>query len=368
MNFTKWNFFMTIFGVFSFLFDIGMDLWITYKYFQEELVVFGLLTIFFVLISTLIIQVFSYVWFKDDCDQDSSGKLKCIAVLHLFMLGTYVRYWYVVKFGYQVIYNPKKKNCMETKKRAIYAITDLSMLRFFKTYLESMPQLILQIYILIEHGEITVAQYASILASVSSIAWSTVDYQMCLRKSLEEKKGMGLGITMFSYILYKLFTLTSWIVSIVFLLTCNVHGFTTLVLVLVLAGIWWAWKEQTDFCTSDGIEFLYRAVVGVILAFTFFNIKGSKTRVPMTIYYVFRVLASTGILILCFYIKPSFAGTLLFTILSISTVVALGLGIIFLILYYACFHPRYVAENMADTVDGPTCPTNSNRLKQFLKP
>ncbi|CAI9578034.1 unnamed protein product [Staurois parvus] len=376
MSFTKWNFFMTIFGVLSFLFDIGIDLWITFKYFQQELPLFGLLTIFFVLVSTLIIQAFSYSWFKDDCHKDSFWKLKGILFLHLFLLGTFVsfyctsRFMYVIKYGFQVNYDPQKKNCTETKKRAVDAMTDLSMLKCFKTYLESAPQLILQIYILMEHGQITIFQYASILVSITSISWSTVDYQMSLRKSLPGKKGISVGAPMFSYVFYKLLTLTSWIVSIVFLLNCSVYLFTVLMVVLGLGGFFWAWKEQTDFCRTQRMEFLYRALVGIILVFTFFNIKGSRTLVPMTIYYVVRTLATTGILVLCFYLRPVFSNTLVFEILSIAVVVALGLGIISLILYYACFHPslRLLGQKMEDTVDDPTCTIRNQRLKQFIMP
>ncbi|XP_040210328.1 XK-related protein 9 [Rana temporaria] len=368
MSFTKWNFYMTIFGALSLLFDIGIDLWITFKYFQQELPVFGLLTIFFVLVSTLIIQAFSYTWFKDDNQEDSFWELKVIFYLHIFLLGTFVRYVHVIKYGFQVSYDPQKKNCAETEKRAVDALTDLSMLKCFKTYLESAPQIILQIYILMEHGQITIFQYASILVSVASISWSTVDYQMSLRKSLPGKKGISVGAPMFSYVFYKLFTLTSWIVSIVFLLNCSVNLFTGLVVVLGLGGFFWACKEQTNFCRTQRMEFLYRTIVGIILVFTFFNIKGSRTLVPITIYYVVRTLATTGILALCFYLRPIFTNTLVFVILSIAVVVALGLGIISLILYYACFHPslRLLGQNMEDAVDGPTCTARSQRIKLFI--
>ncbi|XP_018417820.1 PREDICTED: XK-related protein 9 [Nanorana parkeri] len=368
MSYTKLNFFLTILGAITFLFDIGIDLWITFKYFQQELPVFGLLTIFFVLASTLIIQAFSYTWFKDDCHEDSLGKLKGILVLHIFLLGIFVRCLFVLKYGFQVNYDPKKKNCDETKKRAVEAMTDLSMLKCFKTYLESTPQLILQIYILMEHGQITVFQYASILVSVTSISWSTVDYQMSLRKSLPGTKGISVGAPMLSYVFYKLFTLTSWIVSIVFLLSCSVHLFTVLLVVLSLAGFFWAWKVKTDFCRTQRMEFLYRAVVGIILVFTFFNIKGQRTLVPISIYYVVRTLATSGILVFCFYLRPVFVNTLVFVILSIAVVGALGVGIFSLILYYACFHPslRPLHQSKGDTVDGPTSTFRSERAEKFI--
>ncbi|XP_063779968.1 XK-related protein 9 isoform X1 [Pseudophryne corroboree] len=369
MSFTKWNFFMTMSGIFAFIFDIGADLWISLKYFQQELYLFGLLTIFFVLVSTLIVQAFSFTWFKDDSDESSYSRLKWILIIHLFQAGTLLRYWYAVKFGYQATHDPSREKRMDTKKKAVEAMTDLSMLRCFKTYLESAPQLILQLYILMEHGQITVIQYASILISVSSISWSTVDYQMSLRKSLPGKKGISVGFPMFSYVFYKLFTLTSWLLSIVFLLTCNVHIFTTLVIMLGIAGFCWASMQHTDFCQNTRMEILYRVVVGIILIFTFFNVKGSRTRIPISVYYCVRVLMTTGILTLCFYLKPAFIFTFIFAVLSIAVVAALGFGILFLIIYYAYFHPslHFTDQTSEDTVDYPAS-MGKSRITNFMRP
>ncbi|XP_068093591.1 XK-related protein 9 [Hyperolius riggenbachi] len=383
MSFTKWNFLMTIFGVFTFLADIGLDLWITFKYFQEGVPAFGLLTIFFVIWASLIIQAFSYTWFQDDCDEHSCPKK--ILILHVFQLGTFVRYWYVLKYGYKVNCkcNAKKTNWEETKTRAVEAMTDLSMLRCFKTYLESTPQLILQLYILMTHKTITIFQYASILVSVTSISWSTIDYQMSLRKSLPGKKGIGVGAPMLFFLFYKFFTLTSWILSIVLLLYCNIHIFTALLVMLFVAGVLWACKVQTEFCKTLGMEFLYRAVVGIILIFTFFNVKGSRTLLPISIYYVVRTLTTAGILVLTTYLRPNFVKTVVFAILSIAVVVALGFGILSLILYYGCFHPSLQSgegtiedESGGDAVDGPSIyavvgspsRTRSPRIQKFIMP
>ncbi|KAM3929171.1 XK-related protein 9 [Leptodactylus fuscus] len=394
MKFTKWNFIMTVFGIFSFLFDIGVDLWISIKYFQEDLYLFGLLTIFFALVSTLIVQAFSYSWFQDDFIEEAHGSMKTILILHLFLAGTLLRYWYAVRYAYQATYDPRRRENTEklddikkleyTKKleKAVYAMTDLSMLRCFKTYLESTPQFILQLYILMEHGQITIIQYLSILVSVFSISWSTVDYHMSLRKSVADKKTISVGFPLLSYTFYKFFTLTSWIVSIVFLISCNVYVFAALLTVLGVAGFCWACKQHTNFCTTTRMEILYRVIVGIILIFTFFNIKGSKTRFPLSVYYIVRLLSTAGILALCFYLRPVFARTYIFAVLSIATVVTLGLGIFSLIVYYACFHPalQFIGHTYEDEVDGISHkdpnedevdgirPKDPNRMKKFIMP
>ncbi|KAM4706222.1 XK-related protein 9 [Rhinophrynus dorsalis] len=273
-------------------------------------------------------------------------------------------YWYVVKYGYKAVYSCDQENRQKTIKRAVDAMTDISMLRCFKTYLESTPQLILQLFILIDHGEITLVQYASVLISVSSISWSTVDYQMSLRKSLQGKKGISVGFPMVTYVSYKLFTLTSWILSIVFLLVCNIFIFATLLVSVGLVGLVWVFMQHTHFCKSKGMEYLYRLVAGLIFLFTFFNVKGQKTRLSMSIYYIFRVLSTIVILTLCFYFKPLLTHTLLFRVLSISVVLSLGLGIISLIVYYGKFHPTLHSKDQnIDTVDGFM---EESRIEHFI--
>ncbi|XP_053323014.1 XK-related protein 9 [Spea bombifrons] len=365
MSFTKWNFLMTVFGIFTFLFDIGADIWIAIKYFQQGHHLFSFLTVFFILVSTTIVQVFSYTWFKDDCEDKGKRRLRWILLVHIFLSGIFLRYWYSLKYGYQAtLSEAKQQNPSDTKKKAVDAMTDMSMLRCFKTYLESAPQLILQLFILLEHGQISVIQYASILVSVSSISWSTVDYQMSLRKSLPGKKAISVGLPAITFVLYKLFTLTSWILSIVFLLACNPYIFIIVIIILGLAGFCWIWKQHTDFCTTKSMEVLYRIVVGSILIFTFFNVKGQRTRVAVSVYYFVRVLTTIGILILCFSIKPHFTQTFLFAILSVSVVFTLGLGIISLILYYVCFHPTLCSKDQ-DRIDGPTAEL-AGRIRSFI--
>lgn len=52
---------------------------------------------------------------------------------------------------------------MDPHKEAIDIATDLSMLRLFEAYLESCPQLILQLYAFLERGQATLSQCKSFL-------------------------------------------------------------------------------------------------------------------------------------------------------------------------------------------------------------
>ncbi|XP_077023093.1 XK-related protein 9 isoform X2 [Tamandua tetradactyla] len=250
-------------------------------------------------------------------------------------------------------------------KEVIDRVTDLSMLRLFETYLEGCPQLVLQLYALTEHGQASFSQYAAIIVSCCAVSWSTVDYQIALRKSLPDKQLLSWFCPKFTYFFYKLFTLSSWILSGVLLLLLNFKIALFLLLFLWFLGIMWAFKNQTHFCASISMEFLYRIVVGFILVFTFFNIKGQNTKCPMSCYYIVRVLETVGILIVFWVCPPPAFKSDYFITTSITVALTLFLGIVFLIVYYGIFHPIKSEDKKPDEIDGKPVQRDC-RMRYFL--
>lgn len=92
---------------------------------------------------------------------DYITKDKCSCLLY--------RYWFTLKNGYHVAfkYSSKTDNFIEEQidlhKEVIDRVTDLSMLRLFETYLEGCPQLVLQLYTFLEHGQANFSQCKSFL-------------------------------------------------------------------------------------------------------------------------------------------------------------------------------------------------------------
>ncbi|XP_029447311.1 XK-related protein 9 [Rhinatrema bivittatum] len=377
MTFTKWNFVIMAFGIITYLSDFAADLCMAVKYFLDGHYIWGVITVAFMLLSTIIVQIFSYTWFKDDCENDKLDVLPWVFLVHFFQAGIFTRYWLALKYGYRAAtFQPSRergshdtvKDVQRLQQKAAYdAVADLSMLRLFDTFLESTPQLILQIYILMEHGKMNHFQYASIVTSFCSIAWSTVDYQMSLRNSLSGKQAIHVGFPMFMYLLYKLFTLTSWTISVALFGQGNAYCFLVLLILLWVLGTGWTWRQSTEFCNSKGMEYLYRVLVGVILVFTFFNIKGQRTKIPMSVYYIGRVFVTASILWLCWYLKPSVTQQPYFPLASILAVLGLGLGIICLILYYRFFHPSvFCTEKKGVDANDGLSTEKSCRIKHFI--
>ncbi|MBN3295224.1 XKR9 protein, partial [Amia calva] len=363
--FSKCRFIFTILGVLTYAVDIGTDVCVSFVYFMEGDYYWFVLTLLCVFSATLTVQTFSYSWFKDDQDQGEEHGISRhgVVVLHLLQMGIFTRYGLVLRKGLRAI-QPRHHN-RDQDRGIVHEVfahaTDVSMLRLFETFLESAPQLILQTYIILKNGKGVSIQYATVLTSLLSIAWATVDYQRCLRRSLHHKKEMAAGLPSTVYLLYKLLTVTSRLLSITLLTLLNYYYAFALAAVWLLGTVW-AFVQKTDFCTSKHLEVLYRFVIGLILIFTYFNIKDQNTKTSVIIYYVFQVLQTSVILVLVFFLNPSPAYVLPISITIGST---LSLGVIFLILYYKFLHPQNYGAREADEIDGLDRP-KTPRIHKFI--
>ncbi|NXP28568.1 XKR9 protein, partial [Scytalopus superciliaris] len=360
MKFTKKNFIFLVGVIVIYLVDIGVDFWVASKYFCQGQYSWSILILCFRGLSSLITQRFSYEWFKNDCEVTDTGKVKWIFLVHLFQCGIFVRYWFALNYGYQAAFKQKSSgDASETDpsnfihKQAIDAVTDINMLRVFKTFLETTPQLFVQIYVLMEYDKTNCYQYAAIFISFCAISSSLVDYQISLRKALPDKDEFN-ELSKFTYLFYKLLTITSWVLSISLITQLSVRIFVILLIFLWACGFAWTLKQRTTFCKSKKMEYLYRIVVGIILIFTFFNIKGRRTKVCISIYYATHTVVTLCILSVYMFWKPAIIKETYFIIVSILTISSLVLGIIFLVVYYRHFHPTTYGKSRAysDEVDG----------------
>uniref|UniRef100_A0A8D2IPB2 XK-related protein n=1 Tax=Varanus komodoensis TaxID=61221 RepID=A0A8D2IPB2_VARKO len=356
MRFTKQDFALMAVGVLFFVADIVADIWQATEYFYEEHYLWGTLLLAIGLISSVIIQFFSHAWFKED----TSGNLKWIfLLLHFLHGGLLTWYWFILNSGYKAAFQSNSSGCtIIIHAKVIGEMADISMLRLFKTFLESTPQLILQVYILMISDNCTFSQYVFIAITFGSISCATLDYMIALWKSLPDKN--------------KFTKISS---KIMYLFIVLIAGLSTACAIILVVLLWfsiiWVLKQHTAFCKTKAAEIVYRTVVGIILVFTFFNIKGERTKIPMSVYFVSRVFLTLAIMCICIFSKSMFSVQVYLSAVIITVVITLVLGIAFLCVYYGLFHPTiYYTQDVVDgpdAVDGPrgerqeTC-----RIRTFL--
>nr|XP_057916482.1 XK-related protein 9 [Doryrhamphus excisus] len=378
MEYTKLRWLLTIGGLVFYIVDIGTDVALALKYYVlDGRYILSALTLGFVLVGMLVTQIFSYAWYKDDINDvfinpqgisTISGISKNgIAVFHVCGAGIFTRYYHLLKNGFRVVWtDSKEESTTEVHHRLFCQATDLSMLKLFEAFLESAPQLLLQIHIALHQCDVSIMQYLSMVLSCFNISWALVDYRRCLRRSLPQVREMPSGLPTAIYLLYKLCTISSHVLSYSLLLMLSPYSVIALA-VLWLLGTTWSHLLQTNFCSSRSLEVLYRAVVGFILMFTFFNVKGQSTRASMIVYYFLYSLINMTTPILLVLLIPELQTAMFF--LAITGVIFGGslLGLVFLLLYYLYLHPRE-KKREADEVDGLKKEAETGRIRHFLQP
>uniref|UniRef100_A0A673A515 XK-related protein n=1 Tax=Sphaeramia orbicularis TaxID=375764 RepID=A0A673A515_9TELE len=380
IQYTKLRWILTIAGLVLYVADICTDIVLALKYFQEEHYVWSGLTLAFVLMGLLVTQIFSYSWYWDDLNDtftNPEGKSTIsgmskdrLTVLHLFGMGIFTRYYHLLQKGFSVVWTASNSYMVEETRdvhQKLFGLaTDLSMLKLFEAFLESVPQLLLQLYILLDQKE-HLRDRLSMVFSFFNIAWALVDYRRCLRRSLPQIQEMPSGLPTLIYLLYKLFTITSLILSYSLLLRLSTYSTIALTIIWLVATIWTHFL-QTNFCTTRKLEFLYRAVIGFILTFTFFNVKGQDTKMEMTAYYFFYCLINITAPTLLALLRPELQ-TAMF-LLTVSGLILGGsvLGLVCLMSYYVFLHPRGKIQE-ADEVDGLAKEKDTTRrIRKFLQP
>lgn len=340
------DFVFSVIGVCTFLFDWGSDVWVAAEFYcRGNFLWFGVLVGLMVL-SSVVVQMFSWFWLKYDRELPGFGaqtgggtvlfgdqvKLSCL--LHVLQLGFLCRHISAIRQGFRVWWRKQ-----EGSEYAVYLTHDLSMLRLIETFCESAPQLTLMIYVMLRTNKARTVQFVSIAVSTTSIAWMVVDYHRSLRFFLPDKAKQGWGSSLI-YFLWNLLLIAPRVAALALFASVLPGYIAAHFLMLWFVFVLWAWRQRTDFMDSAGGEWLYRATVGLIWYFSWFNVAEGRTRGRSIIYHSL-ITTDMGILLVTWWCyrdpvqSESYALALLITLPFTYL-----LGLLFKTVYYCCFHPK----------------------------
>jgi hypothetical protein len=226
----------TVISIVTYIADLVMDI-IVAVYFYHLAVSHGIyhywyfgLTLTFILLPSLTMTGFSFRWYLMDADNANLEPaplwhwvLRLVALM--LQIAPILRYIDSMRYGitsrWYGRWEDKAGDDIEAKERArkervryytlmVYEDADATLLRLFECFMESAPQLVLQIYILLkdrhaaqlsaktlvddpeENSIIKISIFsASVLSSLISLAWSLVVYHRSLRYTFPEKKNIN---------------------------------------------------------------------------------------------------------------------------------------------------------------------------------
>ncbi|CAB1441947.1 unnamed protein product [Pleuronectes platessa] len=220
----------------------------------------------------------------------------------------------------------------------MFEYADVNMLRLLETFLESAPQLVLQLCIMIQENRAETLQCISSLASLLSLAWVLASYHKLLRDSRDDQRGMSYRGALL-HLFWRLFTISSRVLSLALFASLFHIYFGIFVVLHWCAMAFWVVHGGTDFCMSKWEEVLFNMVVGIVYIFCWFNVKEGQTRHRMVAYYTV-VLAENTILTGLWYAyrDPVLTDSYAFTALC-SVYLTFAGGVLVMMLYYGFLHP-----------------------------
>lgn len=172
---------------------------------------YALITLFFVFMPTIIVQIFSIRWHHMD-DMLSKG----VWALHGLLLGVLHRYLTVLNLGMEAM----KTGDEVDYQRFYQQQSDVCMLRLFDSFGESAPQLVFHLYVMIVKSHWSTEQATwtgmSAVASMVSLGWGVAAYSSAMRM-IREDKGKMTWAGMILQTLWRFGMLTARIVAMVVL-------------------------------------------------------------------------------------------------------------------------------------------------------
>ena len=295
-----------------------------------------------------------------------------ITILHVFQFGLLVR---VLRLIYQ-----SSKN-----KYSFYRYYDLTFLRLIESFMESAPQLILQLYIYVVNPETDpvyrIVTPISMLFSLASLALAITDYLSAGKDILYYMFNKDNAKHRLSWKAY--FVIIFWQLCLIVSRTLAFAFFAIqfgLYLFVFLLGhflfmVFWIYfisirsesykmcewlpisEDQTDsrkmkYCWINPIIFLTRnccleLVVAAFNSFFFFHFTVEKFKLTWVLYYTLQAIENATLICLFFAFTDSPLKWYNITSL-ISTFFFFLCGMAFMGLYYAYLHPARTSQDQTD--------------------
>ncbi|KAG7325872.1 hypothetical protein KOW79_010797 [Hemibagrus wyckioides] len=330
-----------------FLVDVALDLWAVVELYEDEKYFSMGFLIFLLLGSSVLTQIYSWIWYSEQNKSDPKTDVEnfirrhsLVGPVHIFQLGIVLRYAELIVntvCGYN-------KDDSHKKEVTVYLQHDLSILRLFEAFSENVAQLVLMIALTVNMQDQQLFTVAKIIVSLSSLSLSLMTHHRHMRAFVLKKNKMGWSSSVF-FFLWNLFLIGPRVVGVSLFVSALPCYFTAHFLSLWTLLIFWAWWQKTDFMESKAGEWLYRATVGLIWYFSWFNVTSGRTRLEAIIYHV--VMGSDTMLLLGLWwwwrsVESARLGPLpINPYLLIAVLVTIYItGILLRLLYYWKFHPN----------------------------
>ncbi|XP_041973885.1 XK-related protein 7 [Aricia agestis] len=341
--------FMYVVAIVGHFVDLGVDVNVAVRYYLSKMMAEFGWTLGFILLPAFVNTAVSIRMYSQDKQQDSiTNEFTKRKWLRIFIL--VLQMAPILRFTDALIYAIKSRQAAKKKdpssQRMYYSLmlkedSDAALLRIFECFLEAAPQHVLQASLLLrEYDHLEIHQALSILSSVVGMGWCLAAYQRAIRYAQQDKNNITWTGTILQTLWHFLVTL-SRVISISMIaylyphwtiLACSIH-----ILVMVT---WLQIFDRSPFCANNKIgDIAFSFALGAVYLFTYILPIEGRTRYRYTVYYILSFIQNSICAVLWYTSSYERESKYFYPMLVLSTV-PFVIGICFMLIYYAFFHPK----------------------------
>lgn len=326
-------------SVLFFCIDFMTDILLAKDYYDDGMMLECALTSSFVAGSFLVTGILSSIWHA----QEKNRRNICLIIL-AFPFATIERNIKYVFHGCK----SKQKGSNEYFHyiEMIYTDRDASLLRMFDAFIESAPQLVLQVYLILREQENLkncedievhshILRALTVLSSWVSVSWSVTAYYRALRVSTDmHKTHQKTFIACAGYFLWRAFEIGPRVLALVLMILINPIIFALIVVFHWFALVTWSFATKSLPYKKLHENAIFIVCIGFVQVFSFMNISPGKSRYHALLYYTFFYIENIVILIIWIVAKKeSFCPWLYYGAIGFVSI-----GIVFTPVFIACHY------------------------------
>ncbi|XP_035596137.2 XK-related protein 7-like [Oncorhynchus keta] len=378
----------TLCALLVFFSDGASDLWLAADYYLSRNYWWFALTLVFVIVPSVVVQVLSFRWFAYDYSDNNDSSTAAAAVaascaeshfttkdsdqtgagrdaefgklpttgtmggargccracmwlfqcfIHIFQLAQVWRYVHALYLGVQSRWRGDHER-RHFYWRMMFESADISMLRLLESFLKSAPQLVLQLSIMVQASQVLPLQGLSASASLVSLSWMIASYQKVLRDSRDDKLPMSYKAVSVQ-ILWHLFTIGARTMAFALFASVFQLYFGIFIVAHWCIMTFWIIQGETDFCMSKWEEVIYNMMVGIVYVFCWFSVREGRTRCRMLIYSVVVFIENVALTTFWYVYRGPHTSDFSALIIVCMVASSYALGTFFMLVYYCLLHP-----------------------------
>ncbi|OXB54061.1 hypothetical protein ASZ78_010854 [Callipepla squamata] len=237
------------------------------------------------LLPGYVAQLLSILWLKAD-----GHSLGCkVLVLHILQFGLWKRYW-------DILWMEVKANS-RVGSGEMLMLMDVCVLRLLEALLQSLPHLLLQVYVVVASEPVSLIPAISAGLSLLSLSWALVSYSRscCL---LRPSHTYPPATALLCLLLWRMGMLASRVLALVL--------FTRLYScwVLAVAGSHWMLMSfwlvalQSDIVAQPCCWRLFNVLLGAVYVFCYINVHPGPSKHRAAVFYMVMLVENTLLLLL----------------------------------------------------------------------